>query len=176
MALGTKNFYTFSTVLAFKMMGFDYNIQYRSGKDNVAADALSRVAGSEILFMAISIVDSNMVSLIKKSYHLDNNLISIVEELQDLTQFDGFELKNGLLRKKGKIVIGPDDHLRLKLIQWHHSAPESGHSSRDLTLKRVRQLFHWKGLHKHVRRFIRECPTCQASKYDCAASPGFLPP
>ena len=33
-----------------KLMGFDYDIQYRSGNDNVAANAPSRVGGSKILF------------------------------------------------------------------------------------------------------------------------------
>ncbi|XP_057535294.1 uncharacterized protein LOC130813476 [Amaranthus tricolor] len=37
-----------------KLMGFDYDIQYISGKDNLAADALSRVSSSEILCMSIS--------------------------------------------------------------------------------------------------------------------------
>ena len=33
--------------------------------------------------MAISLVDTNLETLIKQSNHLDNNLITIVEELQD---------------------------------------------------------------------------------------------
>lgn len=65
-------------------MGIDYEIQYRAGKDNLAVDALSRVLGYTILLMSISIIDTNLIYLIKKSYHLDNNLINIVEELQDL--------------------------------------------------------------------------------------------
>lgn len=31
-----------------KLLEFDYEIQYRQGKDNLAADALSRVGGSEV--------------------------------------------------------------------------------------------------------------------------------
>ena len=61
--------------------------------------------------MNISMVDANITPLIKNTYHMDNNLITIGEELQDLTKFQGFTLKDRLLRKKGKIVIGPDEQL-----------------------------------------------------------------
>lgn len=36
-------------------MGFDYEIRYKSGRDNPVADALSRVPGSDVLCMAIYI-------------------------------------------------------------------------------------------------------------------------
>lgn len=45
-----------------------------------------------------------------------------------------------------------------------------------MTIKRVKSLFYWKGLTKAVREFVRQCPVCQASKYDTAASPGLLQP
>ena len=65
-------------------MGFGYDIQYKAGMDNLAADTLSRVSCSVILSMTISIIDTDLIFLIKKSYHLDNNLINIVEKLHDL--------------------------------------------------------------------------------------------
>ena len=99
-----------------KLMGFDYDIQYKSGKENQAADALSRVFGSDILLVAISVIDTHLESLIMTNYHLDNNLITVIEELQDQQRYAGFELKNGVLRKHNKIVVGPDTQLRHKLI------------------------------------------------------------
>lgn len=39
-----------------KLIRFHYDIEYRRGKTNIVADALSRVSGSEILYMAISLV------------------------------------------------------------------------------------------------------------------------
>ena len=106
-----------------KLMGFHYDIEYRSGKTNAATDALSRVSGSEILYLAIFLVSSTLPLDNKLYYQKDNNLISIIEELQDLTNFAGFQLKEGLLRKKGKIIVGADAILRHKLINWQHSIP-----------------------------------------------------
>lgn len=35
-------------------MGYNFEIRYKQGKDNVVADALSRVTGSELLSMVLS--------------------------------------------------------------------------------------------------------------------------
>lgn len=44
------------------------------------------------------------------------------------------------------------------------------------TYKRLASVFHWKGLERDVRQFIRACETCQRFKYETVASPGLLQP
>ncbi|XP_021766133.1 uncharacterized protein LOC110730619 [Chenopodium quinoa] len=160
-----------------KLMGFDYEIQYKAGKENVADDALSRVQGSNILLLAISVVDSDLASSIITSYALDDNLQIIYQSLPAGNQTDAsFTLRDGLLRKKGRIVVGPNEDLRRKLLHWQHATLEAGHSGREQTLKRLQALFYWKGLTKDVSQFVRKCQVCQASKYDTSAKPGKLQP
>ncbi|XP_056696470.1 transposon Tf2-1 polyprotein isoform X1 [Spinacia oleracea] len=159
-----------------KLMGFDYEIQYKSGRENLAADALSRVQGSEVLCMAMSVVDSNLATLITASYQLDATLKAIVDSLEQQQLVVGYQLQHGILRKNNRMVVGPDQELRHKIITWQHASPEGGHSGRELTLKRIKALFTWKGLSKEVRTFVRNCVTCQAAKHDTSAYPGLLQP
>ena len=176
MAIRSEISTPFQQVWLAKLIGFDYEIQYKSGVENKVANALSRVRGAEIISMAISVISGDLSSKIKQSYHLDFNLVDIIEELQDSETYGNYKLVSGLLRKKRRIVVGPDPLLKTQIIQWMHASPESGHSGRELTTKRIKQLFIWKGLTRDVSSFVRNCTICQASKYNHSASPGLLQP
>ena len=63
-------------------MEFDYEIQYKKGKDNVVADALSRVEGSEILHMVMTVLECDLMQQIQSAYQENANTKKIMEELQ----------------------------------------------------------------------------------------------
>jgi len=50
-------------------------------------------------------------------------------------------------------------NLRGKILQFHTS-PQGGHSGRDATFKRLKQLFFWKGMTKPVQGYIRNDAIC----------------
>lgn len=50
----------FQQFLLSKIMGFDYEIQYKARKENTLADTFSRVQRLEVLLKAITMVDSNL--------------------------------------------------------------------------------------------------------------------
>jgi len=83
---------------------------------------------------------------------------------------------NGQLRRKGKLVVGLEVALKNKILHWVHTSPQGGHSGRDAILKRLKQLFFWKGLAKSVQSYIRQCTVCQGCKYDNSAYPSLLQP
>lgn len=159
-----------------KLMGFNYEIQYKKGSENLAAEALSRVSGSEILCMAISVLDSNLHSLIQASYSLDINIQQLLGKLQSGLEVRHYTLVDSLIRKKGKILVGPDESLKISIMQWLHASSQGGHLGRDATLKRVKALFYWRGMSTMVSNFVRHCVVCQANKHETVASPGLLQP
>ncbi|GJS10929.1 putative mitochondrial protein [Tanacetum coccineum] len=104
----------FQTKWLPKLLGFDYEISYKKGVDNAAADALSRLSTSQTV--------PN-----KK-----------------------FTWENGELRRKGKLVIGNNEALRLQLVKVFPTEPVGGHSGKA-SLKKLSSLFYWKGMSKTVK-------------------------
>jgi len=93
-----------------KLMGYTYDIHYKAGKDDIAADALSRVPSTEVLFLAISVIQSDLLDKVKASYDLDPILQSYIQGSVKVAP--SYNIIDGYLRKNGKLVVGPDDDLR----------------------------------------------------------------
>lgn len=160
-----------------KLLGYSYEIQYKMGKENVAADSLSRATHSQLLQMHLSFNNNDLLKEIKASWSQDAHLSKLLEELQkDPNSHPLFTWENDELRRRQKLVVGNVPSLKAKILAWLHDSPMGGHSGRDSTTQRVKQLFYWRGLHKEVKSYVRGCAVCQRNKYDNAASPGLLQP
>jgi len=55
--------------------------------------------------------------------------------------FDGL-----ILRIKCKVVIGADQNMKRKILHHFHDMVMGGHSGDNLTYKRIKDQFYWKGL------------------------------
>lgn len=160
-----------------KLLEFDYEIQYRQGKENVAADALSRVEGAEVLHMAMTVMNCDLMKNIQEAYAGDNKIKELIEELKEKPNGrKHFSWVQGVLRRKSKIVVPENIQIKDTILQWLHGSGQGGHSGREVTLQRVKGIFYWKGMSKDIQRYLRSCTVCQQCKYDTAASPGLLQP
>ena len=160
-----------------KLMAFDFVISYKKGTDNVAADALSRVHSSDILCMAITSVSTDLYPLIEASWTTDDSLKALVHELEQNPSLNSkYSWLGDQLRRKGRLVVGNDSDLRLKIIHLFHNTSSGGHSGILATYKRLSSLFYWPNMEKQIRNYIRACDVCQRFKYDNSAYPGLLQP
>lgn len=160
-----------------KLMGFEFEIVYKEGKENIAADALSRVEGAELLALVLNSVDADLLQQIKDSWSNDPHVAKIISELEiDMASHKKFSWKDGVLRRKGKLVVGNSAAVKKIILNWLHDSSTGGHAGRDKASARIRSLFYWKGMTRDIQLYVRNCTTCQRFKHEQSASPGLLQP
>nr|GEX95434.1 reverse transcriptase [Tanacetum cinerariifolium] len=120
-----------------KLMGFDYEIEYKRGKDNVVDDALSRIQGdAQLLHMMVSTVSSDVQQRIKDSCTGDVEIQALIAKLKvrkDCTKH--YSWPNNLLTRKGKLVVGNESSLQHDLIEYFHVGTMGGHSGVKVRMK-----------------------------------------
>lgn len=160
-----------------KLMGYDFEIQYKQSKDNVAADALSRVSGSQLLSITLSQAHQGFYDSLQLLWQRDPHLKKLISDLTANPQsHPSFSFANGELRRKGKLVVGNDIELKTHILKWLHDSAIGGHYGRDATLHRVKSLFFWPKMSLEVMNYVRNCAVCQTNKYETVAKPGLLSP
>ncbi|WOH15055.1 hypothetical protein DCAR_0934588 [Daucus carota subsp. sativus] len=160
-----------------KLAGFDYTVEYKSGKENVVADALSRTSGMQLFTMAVSSVSSQLLDELKLYWQKDVDIERLIQEVQqDPTSHPHYKWSDGVLLRKGKLMVGRADNVQQLVLNWMHSSSQGGHSGVYATMKRIKTLFYWPNMKKTVIEFVKKCSICQKCKYDASALPGLLQP
>lgn len=132
--------------LLLKLLEFDYTVEYKKGKENVVADALSRrdahITEIEPSCNAIVTVIPEWVNDIKASYVGDPVSQQLLEELQNQPEtVMNYSLIAGLIRYKGRILVGTGNEMRQTILANFHSSIFGGHSGRRATYQRIKKLF-----------------------------------
>lgn len=59
-------------------MGFDYEIVYKFGKENVAINAVFRISGTKMMNMELSVISFDLEKRIKASYQIYPFLMKVI--------------------------------------------------------------------------------------------------
>lgn len=149
-----------------KLLGFDYEILYTSGRSNVVADALSRLRQpAEALFAAVSSCQPLLLYQLRQFYATDPIGKNLVEKFQNTPdQSTQFHIAQGLLYFRNRIFIPMETGLHTTLLDEHHSSPSGGHSGIKGTLTCLAASFSWPHMSKDVKNMVCLCHTCQQNK------------
>ena len=161
-----------------RLMGFDYTIQYRAGKANGAADALSRLPeppSGQLYVLTIP----NCLFLQELNAELTSNQEFIDRRQQILdepNQFQEWVVRDTWLLHRGRSWLPPRLKLIPTIIAEFHSTPTGGHMGVMKTLARIRENFVWPSMKRGIHQFVTSCATCQQIKTDHRRAPGLLSP
>jgi transposase InsO family protein len=161
-----------------KILGYDFEILYKKGKQNVVVDALSRKDEDvEAFLCAISIIQPDWIIEARDEWKNDEKVWTLIQRLQqDSSASDTFTWKNDSLWYKDRLYLCKNSQLKQKVLLELHTSPVGGHSGFLKTYHRVKKDFFWDGLKTDVQRFVAECLVCQQNKVETIKTPGLLQP
>ena len=157
-----------------KLVGYDYEITYKPGSANAAADALSRRANSPILHSICS-QQAVLWAELRKLQDSDPYLVRI-GKLATASPGQPYEWRNGLVCFQNRVVVPPASSLVRSLLQEYHDSPIRGHSGALRTFKHLPQQFYWPAMHRSIREYVAACDVCQRAKTASLAPAGLLQP
>lgn len=109
-----------------KLLGYDFDIEYKSGKYNKVADALSRQGplGELSNSSPPTIID---IEVIQRVVENDPKLQNINELVDDPLSHPKFSVHQGQLLYKGRLVLSPSSTLILTILHTYHDSVMGGH-------------------------------------------------
>nr|GEV94054.1 retrotransposable element Tf2 [Tanacetum cinerariifolium] len=144
------------------------------GKANVVADALSRKSGMIAGIKASMRIEPDLISRIKEAQKEDNEIWTIVENLDKQVEFRIDE--DNVLWQDTRLVVPNDASLREALLTEAHSSPFSVHPGSTKMYHDLKQHFWWSGMKRDVATFVSRCLICQQVKIEHQRASGLLQP
>ncbi|KAG4036969.1 hypothetical protein PC123_g27462 [Phytophthora cactorum] len=170
---------------------YDFRVEYKPGRLNVVADALSRrpnyavktADANRFGIERVSAPSSSLIDDVKAAYASDSDtkqLLSYASAPSDETRRklapqlrarahryrvdEELLLYSAVDDDANRIVMPNDYDLRMRITYEYHDAPTAGHPGREKTYVLLTRDFYWNHQYKWVRTYVRACEVCQRVK------------
>ncbi|GMI89824.1 hypothetical protein HRI_002651700 [Hibiscus trionum] len=152
-----------------KMMGYDYEVQYRKGCNNVVADVLSRKPElGSLMNMGVSQVTTDLRERVMATWQRDERLLKLIKGKEEgSSRHAKYKWDGKILTRKGKLVVGNNLELRKEIIDLFHGRAFGGHSGAKPTIHKITSIFYWKGLRRDVRNATERVNQCLETYLRC---------
>jgi hypothetical protein len=160
-----------------KLFGYDYEIIYKKGKENVVADALSHKYEYEGSLFSLSFIVPDWLQAILQEWLQDPKSLQLIQQLQSSAPAPPrYSWLHDELRYKGRMYLSKQSKLKSTVLSELHATPTTGHSGFTKTYDRVKRSFFWDGMKQDIRNFVTECDVCQCNKGETVKSLSTLQP
>lgn len=160
-----------------KLLGFDFDVEFCSGKTNKVADALSRRdednVEKECSVYTIHGSDSGILARLREEVNSQPVLASLRDKIIHGEMPREWSAKDGLIFYKERAYLAADSVLVNEVVAGFHSF---AHEGVQKTMDRIRRDFYWKGWKKTIQEFVRTCQVCQQNKWETLKPGGLLQP
>jgi hypothetical protein len=179
---------------------FNFVIQYRTGKSNAAADALSR-RDSTLLGRGDSRKSTDMTLLQPELFVNVTQLRPVIFHHTELTQriseqivndelfgpifesinkgkneSENYTINNKMLFYNGLICVPDSIDIKRTILQECHDSPTAGHFGIAKTYDLVSRDYYWPSLRKFTKDYVGGCDICTRSKNSNHKPYGLLQP
>jgi hypothetical protein len=125
-----------------KLFGYDYDIIYKKGKENVVVDALSQKYEEQGSLLSLSFIVPDWIQAIRQEWLQDPKLSSLLHKLQhNYSVSSGYSWHNEELHYKGHLYLCKKSQLKSKLLSELHASPITKHLGLTKTYERVKRSF-----------------------------------
>ncbi|KAA0057268.1 Ty3/gypsy retrotransposon protein [Cucumis melo var. makuwa] len=159
-----------------KLLDYLFEVIYKPGLENKAADALSRMGPTAHLnqLTAPALLD---VEVIREEVRKDPALHEIIRLIEEQgMEIPHYTCHQGVLKFKGRLVLSKTSTLIPTIMHTYHDSVFGGHSGFLRTYKRMAGELYWKGMKRDIQKYCEECMICQKNKSSVLSPAGLLLP
>jgi hypothetical protein len=138
-----------------KLFGYQFSVEFKPGRQNVTADALSRWHEDDVVVYTLSILNFALLD----EFRVEAEVIAKRAELTNGTAGPDWAMVDDLVVRHGRIFLPASASVWPMVLEHTHGM---GHEGMQKTLHRLRTFTS--GDNRLVRDFIRSCAVCQRNK------------
>nr|CAB3446695.1 unnamed protein product [Digitaria exilis] len=155
-----------------KLLGFDFTVEYKPGRANIVADALSRRDADDVQLSALS-APFSLLQEFMEVVATDPALCILRARFDAGELGDKWALVDGLFTFQRRLFVPQSFALLPAILAAAH---DDNHEGVQRTLHRLRRDFHVEKAHQLVRDYVRACAVCQRNKVEHLQPAGLLQP
>lgn len=129
-----------------KLMGYNFKIEYKPGRTNAAANALSRMYEDTVAsidqsqvscFQIFSQPVCELLEVLREENETDPELSQLHQQIKGPSPPANYLINNGLMLYQGRFVVGANSGLKSVILREFHSTPWAGHTRVKCTATRI---------------------------------------